>query len=63
MNASNRICFNVNNTTTKIDATGLSIYHPVLETFPFNYAGWYNVGDRFHELFHVMSDSPDSIIN
>jgi hypothetical protein len=35
INASNRINFNVNSTQlTEIDATGLSINHPALETFP-----------------------------
>ncbi len=35
INASNRIVFNVNNTQlTKINKTGLSIYHPAFETFP-----------------------------
>jgi hypothetical protein len=64
INASNRINFNVDNThLTKIDTTGLNIYHPVLETFPYNYDGWYNIGDIFNKLFHVMSDTPHSIIN
>jgi hypothetical protein len=37
INASNRIIFNFNNIQlTKIDTTGLVIYHPVLETFPYN---------------------------
>jgi NDP-sugar pyrophosphorylase family protein len=64
INSSNLINFYVNNTQlTKIDTTGLSIYHPALETFPYNHDGWYNIGDRFNKLFHVMSDSPHSIIN
>jgi hypothetical protein len=64
INASNLINFNVYNTQlTKLDTTGLSIYHPALETFPYNYDGWYNIGDRFNKLFHVMSDTPHSIIN
>jgi hypothetical protein len=61
--ASNRINFNVNNTQlTKIDTLGLSIHHHAFEIFPFN-AGWYNVVDRTNKLFHIMSDSPDNIIN
>jgi hypothetical protein len=37
INVSNRIDFNVNNTQLiTIDTTGLSIYHPALETFKFN---------------------------
>ncbi len=41
--------FNVNNTQlTKIDTTGLSVFHTALETFPYNYGGWYNIGDRFN---------------
>jgi hypothetical protein len=64
INASNIINFNVYNTQlTKIDTTGLCIYHPALEIFPYKYAGWYDIGDRFNKLFHVMSDSPHSIIN
>ena len=64
INSSNIINFNVNNTQlTKIDTTGLSVYHPTLETFPYNYEGWYNIGDRFNKLYHVMSDTPNSIIN
>ena len=64
INASNLINFNVNNTQlTKIDTTGLSIFHDALGTFPYNYEGWYNIGDRFNKLFHVMSDTPHSIIN
>jgi hypothetical protein len=48
INASNIINFEVNSTQlTKIDTTGSSIYHPTLETFPYNYGGWYNIGDRF----------------
>ncbi len=46
----------------QIDTTGLSVYHPALETLPYNYGGWYNIGDRFNKLFHVMSDTPNSII-
>ena len=34
-----------------------------MQTFPYNYDGWYNIGDRFNKLFHVMSDTPHSIIN
>ena len=64
INASNLINFNVNNTQlTKIDTTGLSIFHDALGTFPYNYEGWYNIGDRFNKLYHVMSDSPNAIIN
>ncbi len=52
INASNRINFNINNTQlTKIDTTGLSIYHPALETFPYNYGGWYNIGDDLINYF------------
>ncbi len=48
INAADRINFNVNNTQlTKIDTPGLSIYHPALETSPYNSDGWYNIGDRF----------------
>jgi hypothetical protein len=64
INAANRINFNVNNIQlTKIDTPGLSIYHPALETFPYNYDGWYNIRNRFNKLFHVMSSTPHSIIN
>ncbi len=46
INSSYIINFNVNNTQlTKKDTTGLSVYHPALETFPYNYDGWYNIGD------------------
>jgi hypothetical protein len=56
--------FNVNNTQlTKLDTTGLNDFHTALETFPYIYGGWYNVGDRFNKLFHVMSDTPQNIIN
>ncbi len=64
INAAHRINFKVNNTQlTKIDTTGLVIYHPALETFPYNYDWWYIIGDRFNTLFHVMSDTLHSIIN
>ncbi len=40
-----RINFNVYNIQlTKKDTTDLVIYHPLLETFPYNYDGWYNIG-------------------
>jgi hypothetical protein len=43
INAAYRINFNVNNIQlTKIDTTFLVIYHPALETIPYNYDGWYN---------------------
>jgi hypothetical protein len=65
INASNNIFFNVNNTQfTKIDSSGLSVFHAARETiFPYNYEGWYNIGDRLNKLYHVMEDSPDNIIN
>ena len=64
INASNTINFIVNNTqVTKIDTTGLSVFHAARDTiFPYNYAGWYNVGDRLNKLYHVMEDSPENII-
>ncbi len=62
-NAANIIIFNVNDIQlTKINTTGLMIHLPALETFPYNYDGWYKVGDIFNKLFHVMSDTPHSII-
>ena len=58
------INFNVNNNLfTKINQSGLSIFHDANEIFPFNYPGWYNVADRLNNLYHVMSDTPANIIN
>ena len=57
------INFNVGTQLTTINLSGLSVFHNALETFPYNYAGVYNVGDRFNNLYHVMADSPDNIIN
>ncbi len=31
--------------------------------FPYNYDGFYNIGDRFNKLFHVMEDNPECKIN
>ena len=33
------------------------------ESFPYTYAGWYNVADRESSLSQCMNDSPDAIIN
>jgi len=65
INASDKINFIVNNTQlTQINISGLSVFHNARETiFPYNYDGYYNVGDRFNKLFHVMEDSPECIIN
>ena len=57
------INFNVGTQLTVINLSGLSVFHDVYETFPYNYAGWYNVGDRLNNLYHVMADSPVNIIN
>ena len=57
------INFNVGTQLTVINLSGLSVFHKALETFPYNYAGWYNVGDRLNNLYHVMADSPVNIIN
>jgi hypothetical protein len=59
---STSINFNVGTQLTTLNVSGLSVFHNALETFPYNYAGMYNVGDRFNKLYHVMSDSPDNII-
>ena len=65
INASNKINFNVNNVQfTKIDTSGLSVFHAARETiFPYYNEGWYNIGDRLNKLYHVMEDSPENIIN
>jgi hypothetical protein len=64
INASDRIKYIVNNIQlTQIIVSGLSVFHDARETiFPYNYDGFYNVGDRFNKLFHVMEDNPESII-
>ncbi len=46
-----------------IIADKITILSNLLETFPYKYGGWYNIGDRFNKLFYVMSDTPHSIIN
>ena len=46
------INFNVGTQLTVINLSGLSDFHQALETFPYNYAGWYNVGDRLNNLYH-----------
>ncbi len=43
--------------------TGLSVFHEINESFPLNYAGWYNVSNRLVSLRHCMNDSLDAIIN
>ncbi len=53
-----------NTKSTQINISGLSVFHDARETiFPYKYAGWYNIGDRFNKLFHVMEDNPECIIN
>ena len=42
----------------------MKCFHDAREAiFPYNYAGLYNVGDRPNKLYHVMEDSPESMIN
>ncbi len=57
------INFNVGTQFTIINLSGLSVFHDAKETFPFTYAGMYNVSDRLNSLHQCMSDSPEAIIN
>ncbi len=57
---SSSINFNVGTQLTTLNVSGLRIFHNVLETFPYSYAGWYNIGDRWNKLYHVMSDSSEN---
>ena len=59
------INFNVNNNLfTKINQSGLSIFHEGNSTtFPYTYEGWYNISNRMDSLYQCMNDSPESIIN
>ena len=59
------INFNVNNNLfTKINQSGLSIFHEGNSTtFPYTYEGWYNISNRLDSLYQCMNDSPESIIN
>jgi hypothetical protein len=65
INASDKMNFIVNNTQlTQINVSGLNVFHDAEETlFPYNYDGFYNVGDRFNTLFHVLEDNPECVIN
>ncbi len=57
------INFNVDTQITTINISGLSVFHAAKETFPYTYAGWYNVSDRLSSLSQCMNDSVDAIIN
>ena len=57
------INFNVGTQLTTINLTGLSVFHTAKETFPYTYAGWYNVADRLSSLSQCMNDSVEAIIN
>ena len=59
------INFNVNNNLfTKINQSGLSVFHDGNSTtFPYTYEGWYNISNRLDSLYQCMNDSPESIIN
>ncbi len=57
------INFNVGTQLTTINISGLSVFHVAKETFPYTYAGWYNVSDRLSSLSQCMNDSVDAIIN
>ena len=57
------INFNVGTQLTTINTSGLSVFHVAKETFPYTYAGWYNVSDRLSSLSHCMNDSVEAIIN
>ena len=58
-----KINFNVGTQFTTINLSGLSVFHAAKETFPFTYAGMYNVSDRLNSLYQCMSDSPECLIN
>ena len=47
---------------TKIDSTGLNVYHTMVTVFPFNESGYYNVRERFDNLRHVFLDAADPMI-
>jgi hypothetical protein len=59
------INFNVNNNVfTKINQSGLSVFHAANgTTFPYAPADWYCVSDRLDKLYQCMSDNPTPIIN
>jgi hypothetical protein len=58
------VFFNVNNTQfTKIDTSGLIVFHAARETiFPYYNDGWYNIGDRLFKLYHFLEDSPEILL-
>jgi hypothetical protein len=45
--------FNVGTQLTTINTPGLNIFHAAKETFPYTYAGWYNVSDRL-KSYHIV---------
>ena len=59
------INFNVNNNLfTKINQSGLSVFHDGNSTtFPYTYEGWYNISNRLDSLYQCMNDSVEAIIN
>jgi len=61
--ASTQINFNVSSySLTNINASGLSVFTSGRTTFPFTYAGWYNISERLDNLVCVMQDTALPII-
>ena len=57
------INFNVGAQFTKINSSGLSVFHNANGVFPYSPTDWYNVSDRLDKLYQCMSDTPNAIIN
>ena len=57
------INFNVGAQFTKINSSGLSVFHNANSAFPYSPTDWYNVSDRLDKLYQCMSDTPNAIIN
>jgi hypothetical protein len=57
------INFNVGTQFTKINLSGLSVFHDETNKFPYAPVDWYNISDRLDKLYPCMSDTPNAIIN